>query len=85
MCYCETVKNLTVSIPDDVYRAARVRAAEADSSVSSMVADYLHSLSKREEEFSRLEAQQNRIQAEIKGFSARHNIDRDALHERSVR
>ncbi len=79
------MKNLTVSVPDDVYRLARVRAAESDSSVSALVAEYLRSLGDRDAEFARLEAQQKRIQAEIKGFSARHNIDRDALHERSVR
>src|SRR5690606_392991 len=26
--YCETVKNITVSLPDDVYRRARMKAAE---------------------------------------------------------
>ena len=79
------VKNLTVSVPDDVYRLARVRAAESDSSVSALVAGYLRSLGERDAEFARLEAQQKRIQATIEGFSARHNVDRDALHERTVR
>jgi hypothetical protein len=79
------VKNVTVSVPDDVYRLARIRAAENDSSVSALVAGYLRSLGEEDAEFARLEAQQKRIQAEIRGFSARHNIDRDALHERSVR
>jgi plasmid stability protein len=79
------MKNITVSIPDEVYRAARVRAAEEGSSVSALVAGYLHSLSGQDAEFARLEGQQKQIQAEIKGFSARHNIDRDALHERTVR
>jgi hypothetical protein len=78
------VKNITVSVPEDVYRAARIRAAEEDSSVSALVAAYLRSLGGRGAEFARLEAQQKRIQAEIEGFSARHNIDRDALHERTV-
>jgi len=35
-----TVKNITVSVPEDVYRAARVRAAERGRSVSALVADY---------------------------------------------
>jgi len=79
------VKNLTVSVPDDVYRLARVRAAESDTSVSALVAGNLRSLADRDAEFERLEAQQKRIQAKIKGFSASDNIDRDALHERTVR
>ena len=78
------MKNVTVSLPDDVYRAARVRAAEEGSSLSSLVAGYLRSLSERRAEFSRLEAQQQRIQAEIEGFSAQHNVDREALHDRAV-
>ena len=80
------MKNVTVSVPDEIYRAARVRAAEEDSSLSALVAAYLRSLGEREEdEFARLEAQQNRVIAEIKDFSASDNIDRDALHDRAVR
>lgn len=79
------VRNVTVSVPEEVYRAARVRAAEEDSSVSALVAGYLRSLAERRDEFARLEAQQKRIQAEIKDFSARDNLDRDALHDRAVR
>ncbi len=82
---CYTVTNITVSVPDDVYRAARIRAAERGSSVSALVAEYLHSLSEREAEFSRLEAQQQRIQGEIVQFSARDRFDRDQLHARAVR
>jgi len=79
------MKNVTVSVPEDVYRAARIRAAEEDSSVSALVAGYLRSLSQRDDRFKRLEGQQKRIQAEIEGFSARHNVDRDSLHDRAVR
>ena len=85
MWYRENVKNLTVSVPDDVYRTARIRAAEADSSVSALVAGYLRSLGDRDAEFARLEAQQNRIQAEIKHFRAGDRLSRDEVHERSVR
>jgi plasmid stability protein len=33
------MKSITVSVPDDVYRAARIRAAERGSSVSALVSD----------------------------------------------
>jgi plasmid stability protein len=79
------VTNITVSVPDDVYRAARVRAAEQGSSVSALVAEYLRSLSEREAEFTRLEAQQRRIQKQIDCFTARDRLDREELHERAVR
>jgi plasmid stability protein len=75
----------TAGHPDDVYRAARIRAAERGTSVSSMVGDYLRSLSEREAEFSRLEAQQRRIQEEIHSFSAGDRLHRDELHDRAVR
>lgn len=77
--------NITVSVPDDVYRAARVRAAEQGSSVSALVAEYLRSLSAREAEFARLEALQLGVQRQIERFSARDRLDREELHERAVR
>jgi plasmid stability protein len=79
------MKNVTVSLPDDVYRLARVRAAESDSSLSALVADYLRSLGAREAEFARLEAQQHAIQERITDFRAADRLSRDELHERTVR
>ncbi len=79
------MKNITVSVPDDVYRNARIRAAERGSSVSALVADYLRSLSEREAEFARLETQQRRVQEEIARFSARDRLGRDELHARAIR
>lgn len=79
------MKNITVSVPDDVYRAARIRAAERGRSLSALVAEYLRSLSERETEFSRLEAQQRRVLGEIRRFSARDRVDRDEIHVRAVR
>jgi hypothetical protein len=38
------MRNITVSVPDDVYTAARVYAAKYRTSVSSVVADFLFSL-----------------------------------------
>jgi plasmid stability protein len=79
------VKNITVSVPDEVYRDARVAAAERGSSVSALVVRYLRSLSERTREFTRLEAQQHQIQAEISRFRGRDRLDRDAAHDRAVR
>jgi plasmid stability protein len=79
------VANITVSVPDDIYRAARIRAAERGSSVSALVADYLSSLSESDAEFVRLEAQEQRVQRQIEHFSARDRLDREELHSRAVR
>ena len=78
------MKNITVSVPDDVYRAARVHAAERGSSVSALVADYLRSLGERPDEFARLEARQHRVQKGIRRFSAGDRLGRDDLHVRAV-
>jgi plasmid stability protein len=79
------VKNITVSVPDDVYRAARIRAAERGSSVSALVGEYLRSLSEADAEFARLEAQQRQVLAEIQSFRARDRLGRDEVHDRGVR
>jgi plasmid stability protein len=87
LCSCATldgVRNITVTVPDDVYRAARVRAAEGGTSVSALVGEYLRSLAGRSAEFTRLEHRQRQIQAEIGRFRAGDRIDRDAVHERAI-
>ena len=82
---CCTVANITVSVPDDVYLAARVHAAERGTSVSALVTGYLRSLSEHDAEFARLVAQQKRIRGQIDRFSARDRLDREELHTRAVR
>ncbi len=79
------MKNITVSVPDEVYRAARIRAAERGSSVSALLGEYLGSLSEQESEFRRLEAQQHQIQDSIGRFRAADRLDRDELHDRALR
>ena len=79
------MKNVTVSVPDDVYRIARVKAAEGGSSLSALVAGYLRSLGEQDAEFARLEAQQRAVQARIANFRAADRLSRDELHERTVR
>jgi plasmid stability protein len=79
------VKNITVTVPDDVYREARIRAAERGTSVSALVGEYLRSVSTQSAEFARLERQQEQIQAEIERFRAGDRVNRDAVHERAVR
>lgn len=88
LCYCVTVRrrNITIAVPEDVHRAARIRAAERGTSVSALVGEYLHSLlSEREREFSRLEAQQKQVQREIDHFSADDRLSRHEVHGRAVR
>ena len=84
-CYRETVKNLTVSVPDEVYRNARIAAAQRDTSVSALVVAYLERVSGRMQEFGRLEALQHEVQGEIGQFRAGDRLGRDEIHDRAVR
>lgn len=79
------MKNITVSVPDRVYRAARIKAAERDTSVSALVAEYLGSLASDDDAFGRLEEQQHRITDEIKRFSASDRAPRSDVHDRALR
>ncbi len=83
--YCETVKNVTVSVPDEVYRRARIRAAESGSSVSALVTGYLRSLSSDDEsEFARLRELQRTVSAEVRRFTATGRLTRDEVHDRAA-
>jgi plasmid stability protein len=76
--------NITVSVPEEVYRQARIRAAEQGSSVSALVAKFLSSLS-GSDEFDRRLAQQEAVLAEIGEFSGADRLDRSELHDRAIR
>lgn len=79
------MKNITVSVSDDVYRQARIRAAELGKSVSALVTEFLSSLSEREAQFARLEAKQRQVQQEIRRFRASDRLGRDEVHDRAIR
>ncbi len=79
------MRNITVTVPDEVYRRARVRAAERGTSVSALVGEYLAALAESSAEFARLVAQQEAIQAEVGRFRASDRLRRDEVHRRAVR
>lgn len=79
------MRNITVAVPDDVYRQARVEAAKQGRSVSALVAGYLATLGDEADEFERLVARQEEVLAEIDQFRAGDRLDRERLHERAVR
>ncbi len=79
------MRNITVSVADDVYRNARIRAAERNTSVSALVADFLRSLGDSQSEFERLKALQADVMTEIERFSAEDRLSRDEVHDRALR
>jgi hypothetical protein len=81
------MKNITVSLDDEIYRRARVRAAELDTSVSALVRKYLVELAGKETDFERRKRLQNELLAKVKArrFSASDRLTRDEVHERKGR
>jgi predicted transcriptional regulator len=82
--YCEAVKNITVSLDDELYRRARMIAAERDTSVSALVKDFLSSLGAGESEVDRLKREEREIRNRITTFRASDKISRDELHDRRL-
>jgi hypothetical protein len=76
------MKNITVSVDNETYRLARIRAAERDTSVSALVKQYLASLAEDADAFERLANEEKELRARIKDFSAGDRLSRDRLHER---
>ena len=76
------MKNITVSVDEDTYRRARIKAAERDTSVSALVKDFLASLARENGAFERLAAEETEIRARIKDFSGADRLARDTLYER---
>lgn len=79
------MKNITVSLPDDVYRRARVKAAERDTSVSALVREFLTQLAEGgESEFARRKRLQDEVIASIREFRAGDRLSRDEVHNRGA-
>ena len=94
------MKNITVSIDEETHRAARIRAAELDTSVSALVRNYLTSLvgeradgaapglepveTVRERRRRLLNEVFEDIRATRSGFNASDNMSREALHDRDA-
>lgn len=78
------MKNVTVSLPDDIYRRARIKAAERDTSVSALVREFLTRLGEDESQFERRKRLQDEVIAAIRAFSAGDRLSRDDIHDRNA-
>ena len=81
------MKNITVTVDDELYYKARIRAAEKRSTLSALVREYLTQLVQTESSFESSVREQNdliaRIRATYPGFSAQQRLPRDQVHERA--
>ena len=85
------MRNITVSVDDETYRRARIRAAEADTTVAALVRGFLEELvygETREERFERLKRLQDDVIAQVQarggGLRAEDMLSRDELHDRDA-
>ena len=76
------MKNLTVSVPDEVYRAARVRAAEQGVSLSALVTEYLRSMASRSNDLAAAADRRAQLRSRLDRFTATDRLTRDEVHAR---
>lgn len=67
---------------DEVYRAARLKAAERETSVSAVVAQFLREFAAGESENQRLKRQERELRERIGSFRAGDRLGREELHAR---
>jgi uncharacterized protein YdaU (DUF1376 family) len=76
------MKNITVTVDDEVYRKARIKAAERDTSVSALVKHFLTELAVGESDNERLKREERALRERIATFRAADRIPREDLHRR---
>jgi len=82
------MKNITVSVDDEVYHRSRVKAAEMKTSVSALVRESLEALAGEETEFERLKGLEEEVVGRLRkreqGFSASRRMTREEAHDRNA-
>jgi uncharacterized protein YdaU (DUF1376 family) len=76
------MKNITVTVDDEIYRRARVKAAERDTSVSALVKNFLAELAVGESDTERLKREERALRERIATFRAADRMPREDLHRR---
>lgn len=75
-------RNITLSLPDELIRKAKVLAAQRDTSVSALVGSLLTQLLGEVEDYDRLWAEEEAVMASGPLQVGRIRWTRDQLHER---
>jgi uncharacterized protein YdaU (DUF1376 family) len=76
------MKNITVTVDDETYRRARIKAAERDTSVSALVKHFLAELAGGESEAERLKREERALRERIGSFRAADRLPREDVHGR---
>jgi plasmid stability protein len=78
------MRYITVSVDDEVYRRARVRAAKLHTSVSAVVRELLTRFACEDTELDRRLRLQRETLESIRAFRASNRLSRDQAHDRSA-
>lgn len=78
------MRNITVSIHDELYRRARVRAAELDTSVSAVVREFLSGFAGEGTEYDRRKRLEVETLKSIEAFRGADRLGREEVHERDA-
>jgi hypothetical protein len=78
------VKNITVTVDDEIYRRARIKAAERDTSVSALVTRFLIELAAGETDAERLKREERALRERIGSFRAADRLPREDVHRRNL-
>jgi plasmid stability protein len=76
------MKNITVSVDDETYRRAQIKAAECETSISALVKQFLTRLVSEESAAGLLELEERELRARIDAFKAGDRLSRDNTHRR---
>lgn len=77
------MKNITLSVPDEVYRKARIAAARQDTSLSALVADILQEIASGRPRHTRRADAIDRAFAAIPAFRASDRLTREQVNDRT--
>jgi hypothetical protein len=75
------MKNITISVDDETYRLARIKAAERATSVSALVKEFLSDLAVGGD-FAQLAQDEKALRARLQSFRAADRLPRERLHDR---
>jgi hypothetical protein len=80
----EETRNITLAIPRDVLRKAKMIAVRRDTSVSGLLTSYLREVVDEDDEYGRAMKRQLRTMKRARklGLTGRPTWTRDELHER---
>ena len=76
------MKNITLSVDENVLAAVRLHAAERNSTVNALVREYLTNLAAHEDRAKRARARLRQLSSQSQGRLGKKTWSRDQLHDR---